>query len=72
MWKQSMIIIACMALHNFIRDSALTDHLFQRCDEDEEYVPSVSEASSSQTSAQGQEEFDMNGFRDIISNALMQ
>ena len=28
MWKQSMIIIACMALHNFIRDSALTDHCF--------------------------------------------
>ena len=71
MWKQSMIIIACMALHNFIRDSALTDHCFQRCDEDEEYVPSVSEASSSQTSSQGQEEYDMNGFRDIIANALM-
>ena len=50
---------------------ATTDHCFQRCDEDEEYVPSVSEASSSQTSSQGQEEYNMNGFRDIIANALM-
>lgn len=26
--KQSKIIVACMALHNFIRDSAIHDHDF--------------------------------------------
>jgi hypothetical protein len=29
-----------MALHNFIHDSALSDGLFQMCD-DEEYIPQV-------------------------------
>lgn len=71
MWKQSMIIIACMALHNFIRDSALVDDLFDMCDANEEYVPLVDEASSSQPSGVGSEEPDMNAFRDIIANALM-
>jgi hypothetical protein len=32
--KQLKIIIACMALHNFIRDSAIHDHDF------DQYVPS--------------------------------
>ena len=39
--KQKKIIIACMALHNFIRDSSLSDELFQVCDEDEEYMPEI-------------------------------
>ena len=39
MLKQSKIIHACMALHNFIRDSALSDEEFDRCDEDENYMP---------------------------------
>uniref|UniRef100_A0A0A8XRG8 DDE Tnp4 domain-containing protein n=1 Tax=Arundo donax TaxID=35708 RepID=A0A0A8XRG8_ARUDO len=53
MQKQTHIIIACMPLHNFICDSALTDELFERCDEDEEYIPSVGETSSSETSTPG-------------------
>jgi hypothetical protein len=28
-----------MALHNFIRDSSLADKEFDRCDEDEDYMP---------------------------------
>jgi hypothetical protein len=35
---QKHIIIACMALHNFIRDSNSEDKLFDRCDADEEYL----------------------------------
>ena len=32
------IIIACLALHNFICDSNLRDKEFERCDADEEYL----------------------------------
>jgi hypothetical protein len=40
---QKHIIIACFALHNFIRDSNLCDKKFERCDVDEQYsVPSIS------------------------------
>ncbi|XP_040385883.1 uncharacterized protein LOC121056688 [Oryza brachyantha] len=39
--KQKLIIIACIALRNFIRDSALADVLFERCDNDEEYMPPI-------------------------------
>ncbi|EEE55359.1 hypothetical protein OsJ_03402 [Oryza sativa Japonica Group] len=37
--KQSKIICACLALHNFIRDSKLADCEFDMCDQDESYVP---------------------------------
>src|SRR6266540_3336732 len=39
MVKQSKIIHACMALHNFIRDSDLPEIEFDQCDEDEYYMP---------------------------------
>jgi hypothetical protein len=35
--KQKKIIIACMALHNFIHDSDLSNQLFEMCDNDEEF-----------------------------------
>jgi hypothetical protein len=35
---QKHIILACMALHNFIRESNLHDRLFDRCDADEDYL----------------------------------
>ena len=38
---QKHIIIACMALHNFIRDRKLSDKIFDKCDADDEYVPPV-------------------------------
>ena len=47
MSKQSKIIMACMALHNFIRQSGMMDDLFDLCDQDENYDPN-GEASSSQ------------------------
>src|SRR5438105_3349180 len=37
--QQKHIIMACIALHNFIRDSKLRDEEFDRCDADEEYMP---------------------------------
>jgi hypothetical protein len=37
--KQSKIILACMALHNFSRESAMRDQNFDMCDQDEDYVP---------------------------------
>jgi hypothetical protein len=38
MVKQTEIILACMALHNFIRESAIADANFERCDNDENYM----------------------------------
>ena len=62
--RQKHIFIACMALHNFIRDSKL---------EDEDYMP---EAAQATTQAQGDDvpeeenEVTMNTIRDMIANAL--
>jgi len=79
--KQKKIIIACMALHNFIRDSALSDELFQMCDEDEEYMPEVDSSSLEEEEEEEEEEVhnsdpssddvDMCAFRDFIANSLM-
>jgi hypothetical protein len=62
-----------MALHNFIRDSKLRDEEFDKCDEDEEYMP-----DAAQTTTQPQEEdvpeeeneLTMNTICDRIANAL--
>jgi hypothetical protein len=35
---QKHIIMACLALHNFIRESNLRDKEFDRCDVDEDYL----------------------------------
>jgi len=35
---QKHIILACMALHNFIHESNLHDKVFDRCDADEDYL----------------------------------
>ena len=74
MVKQTQIILACMALHNFIRDSALRDDEFDQCDNDENYIPGLGEASvpgvDGNTSI-AQDEQDMNTFRDNIANSLM-
>ncbi|RLN04397.1 uncharacterized protein C2845_PM13G12100 [Panicum miliaceum] len=59
-----------MALHNFIRESDLSDELFDMCGQNEDFVPSAGEASS-QPQVHGQEKTDMNAFRDSIADALM-
>jgi hypothetical protein len=38
MKRQAKIILACMVLHNFIRDNHKNDDLFDMCDEDEDFV----------------------------------
>jgi hypothetical protein len=38
---QKHMIIACMALHNFIGDSKLSDKVFDKCEADDEIVPPV-------------------------------
>jgi hypothetical protein len=45
--KQSQIIMACMALHNCIRESVVADEDFDKYDHHENYVPET-EASCSQ------------------------
>jgi hypothetical protein len=76
---QKHIIIACMALHNFIRDSALHDDEFEKCDEDEDYIPEgEDDIDGQQVEEQGvdevleeENEVDMNTIRDNIANALV-
>jgi hypothetical protein len=65
--KQSKIIIACMTLHNFIRESALHDRDFDELGTSSisQHVP-LGESSSSTT-----DELDMSAFRDAIANALV-
>ena len=37
--KQSMIIVSCMALHNFMRTSGVHDRHFEQLNRDGNYVP---------------------------------
>jgi hypothetical protein len=71
MEKQAKIILACMVLHKFIRDNHENDVLFDMCDEDEDYVPSHEDATSSHSQLYGQEKSDMNAVRDSIADGLM-
>ena len=71
---QKHIIMACLALHNFIRDSNLRDKEFERCDADEEYLV---QHTSGTTQTQGDEGEDvenedtMNTIRTRIADALV-
>jgi hypothetical protein len=67
MVKQTKIILASKALHNFIGESVIADANFERCDNDENYM-SIPTVSSSQQN--GDEEQDMNQFRDSIATSL--
>jgi hypothetical protein len=71
MEKQAKVILACMTLHNFIRDSNKNDDIFDTCDEDEDFVPSHEEATSSHSQLYGQEDSDMNVVHDSITDGLM-
>jgi hypothetical protein len=76
---QAHIIMACMALHNFIRDSALQDDAFDKCDEDENYMPRDEDDTEEPEVAQlevdeileEENEVTMNTVRDNIANALI-
>ena len=71
--KQIQIIVACMALHNFVRTSGIVDRDFDRCDRDENYVPpkaSSSQPRNSQTPARDESAM-MNAFCDSIALGLL-
>jgi hypothetical protein len=71
--KQSQIIMTCMALHNFIRESAVADEDFDKCDCDENYVPKPKVSSSHGNIGNTRDEDEhqnMNQFRDWITDGL--
>ncbi|XP_022681192.1 protein ALP1-like [Setaria italica] len=73
MAKQSQIIIACMAIHNFIRESAIGDVDFENADHEEnDATPSEGPSSQGNEGATQHEYEDqsMNQFRDWIADGL--
>ena len=71
---QKHIIIACLALHNFIRDSKLCDKEFDKCDANEDYLPRAARGPA-QTQPddvlEGEHEDTMNNIRNRIADALV-
>jgi hypothetical protein len=72
--RQKEIIIACFALHNFIRDSELHDKEFERCDTDDEYMSRASNVEDQSQDGghevEGENEVTMNTIRDRIATSL--
>ena len=69
---QSQIIVACCALHNFIRVSGIGDRHFAQCDRDKNYVPAEAYADQPETlppSGSSDSEL-MNAFRESIAIGL--
>ncbi|KAE8776743.1 transposon protein, putative, CACTA, En/Spm sub-class [Hordeum vulgare] len=69
--KQIRIIVACMALHNFIREERIADREFDACDADENYnrMPNSS-ASAWPEDETLVEDVNMNAFCDELAHAL--
>ena len=67
--KQSKIIVACMAVHNFIRESKILDREFDSCDQDENYVPLHAQSSNANTTDE-RDSTVMNQFRDWVADGL--
>eukprot|EP00267_Zea_mays_P031056 XP_008662998.2 protein ALP1-like [Zea mays] len=77
MVKQKMIVAATMCLHNFIRQHHALDKDFERCDRDQDYVPTIparyrnqvlSQSSSDTTSHANDRTMDR--FRDDLALAI--
>ena len=66
--KQSKIIVACMVLHNFIRDNSINDTHFQSNIQEE--GTDGPESSSGEGSASG-DDMDMSALRDAIATAMV-
>ena len=43
MWKQKMVVVACMVLHNFIHQHGSEDSDFAHLDRDPHFVPTIPE-----------------------------
>ncbi|WVZ66960.1 hypothetical protein U9M48_016110, partial [Paspalum notatum var. saurae] len=67
--KQSKIISACIEMHNFIRESALADKDLDTFDRNDHVVPMDIDSRTSQV--QGDEDNNMNAFRDEIARELL-
>ena len=70
---QKRIILACIALHNFIRDSQLRDKQFDRCDADENYIPKIQRQSIplvGDIAPSATNTYDMKARRESIATAL--
>ena len=71
---QKHIIIACLALHNFIRDSKLRDKEFDKCDANEDYLPRVArrvEQTQPDDVPEGENDDTMNTIRNRIVDACV-
>ena len=64
---QAEIIVACMAVHNFIRTSGIVDRDFARCDGDENYVLAEASVHQPYTRPIRDDSALMNAFRDSIT-----
>ena len=66
---QTHIVVACMALHNFIRLSQERDRHFARCDRDPNYVPAAASVQQPPTEEAPVvlDNQQMNEFRDLIA-----
>jgi hypothetical protein len=74
--KQAKFIMACIALHNFISDSQLSDKKFDRCDANEEYMPRAAHDATTAAAQEGDEveghnEVAMNTIREMIADGLV-
>ena len=69
--KQSRIIVACCALHNFIRTSGIQDRHFARCDRDENFVPEEAFEDQPEPKVVEDDSQLMNAFRESIACALV-
>jgi hypothetical protein len=72
--SQKRIIMACLALHNFIRKSNLRDKEFERCDTNEDYlIESVNNDDEEEEEESQDVENDdtMNIIRTRIADALV-
>jgi hypothetical protein len=75
--KQVKIVVASIALYNFIRKHAIKDAEFQPYDDDDDLLPTDSigdDETQDESSIQGSETFNQNSMnieRDHITNLLM-
>ena len=63
--------MACLALHNFVRDSNLRDKEFERCDADEDYLLEDTSDTSDDESEDAENDDTMNTIRTRIVDALI-
>jgi hypothetical protein len=78
MEKQKMIVVACMVLHNYVREHQSGDRHFERCDRDPDYVPTIPSRyqkyaisqSASDGSTSAANEMAMDVFRDRLATDI--